>query len=160
MCDDWPVQTTNDDLVSLSQDTIRQHDIDRRSKTLDDFDLQNRALQLGQVHQPVAHPLLSEVDQQHDHVGDTLARVRRRWHQRDILGETLVLVIQDGIEALFGKCKDGVLDPMLELSLDRWFLFREGILERVVRYCLPAVHTIDLKFIDFLWVCMHRRSAS
>ena len=147
LCDDWPIQTTNDDLVS-SQDTVRQHNIDRRSMTLDDLNLQNRALQLGQVHQPVAHPLLSKIDQQQDHVRDTLARVCGRWHQRDILGKALVLVIQYGVEALFGEGKDGALDPVLELSLDRWFLFRKRILEGVVRCRLPSVHTIDLEFVD------------
>jgi len=157
LCDDWPVQTTNDDPVSFSQNAVRQHDIDRRSKTLDDLDLQNRALQLGQIHQPVAHPLLSEVDQQHDHIGDALAGVRRRWHQRDVLGKALVLIIQNGIETLLGKGKDSVLDPMLELPLDRWFLFRKGILEGVVRCCFPSVYTIDLRFCGCAWTESQRR---
>jgi hypothetical protein len=45
---------------------------------------------------------------------------------------------------LLGEGKDGALDPMLEFALNRWFLFREGILEGVIRCRLPSVYPIDL----------------
>ena len=83
----------------------------------------------------------------------------RRWHQRDVLGKALVLVIQDRVETLFGESKDSILGPMLELPLDRWFLLREGILEGVVRCCLPSVQAIDLKFADGLQVRIDKMSA-
>lgn len=73
LCDNWSVQPTNHDLVSLPQITIRQDDIDGRPETLDDLDLEHRALELREVHQAVTHALLREVDEQHDHVRDALA---------------------------------------------------------------------------------------
>jgi hypothetical protein len=68
----------------------------------------------------------------------------RRRHQRDVLGKTLVLVVQHGIETLFCEGEDSAFDPMFEFALDGWFLFLKGISEGIIRCCFPSVQTINL----------------
>lgn len=103
LCDDGSVQPTNHDFVSFSQDTIRQDDIDSRSQAFDDLDLEHRALELREVHQAVTHALLREVNEQHDHVGNTFASDSRCGHEGDVAGEALVVVVKDRVQTLFSK---------------------------------------------------------
>ena len=72
----WAIESTDNDSVPLTQNSIRKNDVNCRAQAFDNFDLENGALELRQVHKSVAHPLLSEVDEKHDHVGNSLSRDR------------------------------------------------------------------------------------
>jgi hypothetical protein len=68
-----------------------------RVETLDNLDLENGTLELGDEHQALVHSLLSELDQEHEHVGDTLARDGRGRNEGDVSGQVLVLVKDLGV---------------------------------------------------------------
>lgn len=125
MSNDRAVQTADHDLLALAQDTVGQDDIDCRPKTLDDLDLQNRTLEFGEVHQPVAHALLRQVDEKHDHVRHTLPGHRGGRDDGDVPSEALVLVVEDGIKTLLSKRDDDLLSHVLELALHSARLLRE-----------------------------------
>lgn len=55
------IESAEYNLVTFMKDTVREDDIDGCTQTFDDLDLQNRAFHLRQVHQAIAHPLLSQV---------------------------------------------------------------------------------------------------
>lgn len=42
--DNWAVETANNNLVAFVQDAIRQHDINGRTKTLNNLDLKHSTL--------------------------------------------------------------------------------------------------------------------
>lgn len=83
--DNRSVETADDDLVAFVQDTVGEDDVERRSEALDDLDLQDGTVELGDVHELAAHSLLRELDDEHEHVWDTLTRVGRGGNQRDKL---------------------------------------------------------------------------
>lgn len=115
--DNWAVETANNNLVAFVQDAIRQHDINGRTKTLNNLDLKHSTLKFRQVHKAVTHALLGQVDEKHDHVRYTFTSDCRRWYERDVAREILVLVVQDCIQTLFCKGKNRLLTPIFEFSL-------------------------------------------
>ncbi len=140
---DRSIETADHNLVAFVEDTIRQNHIDCRTKTFDDLDFKYCTLELRQVHQPVAHALLGEVDEEHDHVGHTLASDSRGRDNGDVTCEVLVVVVEDGIQTLFGEGDDDLLGHVLELALDGPLLRSEGAAEVVVGDRLPTVDTVD-----------------
>ncbi len=74
-------------------DTVGKDDIDRGTETLEDLDLEHRALELGEIHEPLAHTGLSELDDESQHVGDTLTGVSRSGHQTDVSAHFLMSVV-------------------------------------------------------------------
>lgn len=125
LSDDRSVKTTDHDLVSFPQNTVRQYDIDSRTQTFDDLHLKNRTLKFRQIHQAVAHPLLREVDKEHDHVWYTLPSHGRRGHDGDVAREVLVLVVEHSVETLLGERNDDLLRHVLELALHGTLLLLE-----------------------------------
>lgn len=141
---DRPVQTTHDNPVTLTKVTVRQDDVDSRTETLDDLDLENRAFELRDVHEALSHPLLGQVDEQHDHVGNTLASDGRRRDERDVSTEVPVLVVEARVHTLLSESEDGLFDSVGKLALDLVGLLSERFLERAVGGLLPAVDSINL----------------
>ena len=80
--------------------------------------------QFREVHQPLTHPLLCQVDEQHNHIWHTFASDSRSRHQRDITSEVLVVIVQDGVETLFSECDNRALHSRCELALNVCALFR------------------------------------
>lgn len=148
MGDNRTVQTAHHNPISLAQDTVREDNIDGGTETFDDLDFKNGTLQLGKIHEPVAHALLGEVDEQHDHVGYTFASDGGCWHERDVPREVLVIVVKDGVQTLFCEGHDGFSDTLFELALDMAGLLSEGVTECVVWGGLPAIDTIDLSKVS------------
>lgn len=145
MSRDGSVETADDDPISLVKDSVREDDVDCRSQSLDDLDLEHSALERREVHETLRHPLLSELDDEHEHVGDSLSGVRRRRDQRDDLGKVLVLVVGERVESLLGERENRLVEALLVLAADRFVLRSERLLETAVEDRLPAVETIDLK---------------
>ena len=141
---DGSVETADDDPISLVKDSVREDDVDCRSQSLDDLDLEHGALEGREVHEALGHALLGELDDEHEHVGHALARVGRRRDERDDLGEVLVLVVRQRVESLLGEREDRLVEAVLELALDRLVLRGERGLETAVRNRLPAVETVNL----------------
>lgn len=141
---DGAVETANHDLVAFVENSVRKDDVDGGSESLDDLDLEHRALEGGEVHETLDHALLSELDDEHEHVGHSLSRVGRGGNERDDAAEVLVLVVGERVESLLGESDDGILETLLELALDRRVLSGERILETSVGNRLPTVKTIDL----------------
>ncbi|EPE03432.1 hypothetical protein F503_07735 [Ophiostoma piceae UAMH 11346] len=144
VCLDDTLDTAQDNAVALAQDTVGQDDVDGHAETLNGLDLQHGGLHLGQVHERVGHALLGQLHEQLQHVGDTLAGVGRRGHQRDVARHVLVLVEELGVEALLGERDLGGLETLGKLVLHAAVLQRQTVLEAVVVDLLPAVQTIDL----------------
>ncbi|GKT50196.1 uncharacterized protein ColSpa_10378 [Colletotrichum spaethianum] len=143
VCADGTFHTTQDDPVTLTQDTVRQDNVDGHAETLDGLDLENGSLDLGKVHEGSDHALLGELDDELQHVGDTLTSVGGGGDEGNVLRHGLVLVEKLGVEALLGKGKLGLLQTVLELVLDTSGLQGQTLLETVVVDLLPAVQTID-----------------
>ena len=125
-------------------DTVRQNNVDSRSETLNDLDLEDGTLEFGQVHQSLAHTLLGQLDQEHDHVRDTLSGDGRGRHQRDVSTKVLVLVVQNSVETLFSESQLGGLKTVLKLSLSVLALLAIGLSESAVGNGLPVVTPVDL----------------
>ncbi|RBQ68079.1 hypothetical protein VDGD_21613 [Verticillium dahliae] len=142
--DDGALDTAQHNLVALAEDTVCDDNVDGHAETLDRLDLENGGLHLGEVHERAHHALLRQLHNELQHVGDTLARVRRRGDEGDVLGHRLVLVVQFGVESLLGEEDLGLLETVLELVLHALGLQRQTLLETVVVDLLPAVKTIDL----------------
>lgn len=104
------------------QDAVGQDYIYCGAEAFNDLDLEHCTLELRQVHEAVAHALLSEVHEQQDHVGYALASDSRRWHQRDIPCEIFVLVVEHRIESLLGESQNSLLHSVFEFTLDGVFL--------------------------------------
>lgn len=71
---DGSIKPADDYPVSLTEVTVGEDDINCRSETLNDLDLENGALELGDVHETLAHALLRKVNEELDHIRNTLAR--------------------------------------------------------------------------------------
>jgi hypothetical protein len=141
---DRPVETADDDLITLTKIAVDKDDVDGRAETFNNLDLENSALERRDVHQALVHALLREVDEEHDHVRNTLASNGGRRNEGHVLCEVLVFIVEDGVEALLCERRNGALESVLELTLDGLLLLFQRVLERVVRDCLPAVHSVDL----------------
>lgn len=141
---DGAIETADHDLVALVQNSVGKDNINRRSKTLDDLDLEHRALESREVHETLDHALLGELDDEHEHVGHSLSRVGRGGNERDDAAEVFVLVVGERVKSLLGEGDDGVLQTLLELALDGRVLGGKRVLETSVGNGLPAVETIDL----------------
>ena len=139
------VQPTHHDPISLPQVPIRKDNIDGRSQSLDDLDLEHGALEFRNVHQALGHSLLSKIDEELDHIGDSLSSDGGGRDEGDVSTEVLVLVVEGGVETLFGEGDLGLLDSGGELSLDGGGLTGEGLLEGSVGSGVPAVDSIDLR---------------
>ena len=74
---DWSIQSADNNFVALVQDTIGEHNVQRCPEPFDNLDLKHSALELRDVHELLAHALLREFDDEHEHVWDTLAGVCR-----------------------------------------------------------------------------------
>lgn len=144
VCHDRSIQPTHHDPVSLSHDTVRQDHIDSRTETFDNLDFQDGTLELGEVHQPLAHTLLSQLDQQHDHIRHTFTGDGGSRDQGDVSTKVLVLVVQDGVETLFGEGKLCGGKTSIEFSLGTGALSVVRVSEATVGSSLPAVTSIDL----------------
>jgi hypothetical protein len=144
LCHDRTVETADNDRVSFVENTVGKDDIDGCSETLDDLDLEDGTLESGDVHEALSHALLSELDDEHQHVGNTLTGVSRCRDERDVLREVLVLVVRKGVESLLGEGEDRVGETLFVFVLDGLLLLRERVLETVVLDGLPTVETIDL----------------
>lgn len=125
-------------------DTIRQNDVDGCSKTLDDLDLEDGTFELGQVHEPLAHTLLRQLNEQHDHVWDTLSSDGGGGHKRDVSTKVLVLIVQNRVETLFGESQLSGLETVLELPLRVLALLLVGLSESPIGGGSPAVAPVDL----------------
>lgn len=139
------VESADDDPISLVEDSVRQDDVDGRSQSLDDLDLEHGALESREVHEALRHALLSELDDEHEHVGDSLASVGRSRDERDNLGKVLVLVVGERVESLLGERENRLVEALLVLAPNRLVLGGERLLETAVGDGLPAVETIDLR---------------
>lgn len=126
------------------ENTVGQNNIDGSAETFDDLDFKNRTLQLGEVHQLVAHALLSEIDEEHDHVRGTFSGNGGGWDEGNIASEVLVVIVRHGVETLFGESELSFLQPILKFPLHSALLLGEGTAEVVVGCRLPAIQTIDL----------------
>lgn len=142
--DDGAVEAAQDDLVALVQVAVDEDDVDGGAETLDDLDLEDSALERRDVHKVVGHALLGELDEEHEQVGDTLARVGRRRHERHVLAEVLVVVVRHGVEPLLRKGDDRVGEALLVLALDGAVLLGERLEEAAVLHRGPAVQAVDL----------------
>lgn len=142
--DDGAIETTENDLVALVEVAVDEDDIDRRTETLDDLDLEDGALERRDVHEVVGHALLGELDEEHEQVGYTLARVRRGRDERDVFRKVLVVVVRHGVETLLGEGDDGLVEALLELALDGALLLGERLAEAAIPHRVPAVQSVDL----------------
>jgi hypothetical protein len=77
------------------QDTVREDDIDCRAKTLDDLDFEDRTLQFREIHEFLRHSLLSELDEEHEHIRNTLSSMGTGRYNGDISREIFVFVVQN-----------------------------------------------------------------
>lgn len=136
--DDWPVETTEHDAISLTHDTVGEHNIDGCTETFNDLDLENGALELRKVHETLRHSRLGELDEEQKKVGDTLAGVGRCGHERDGTSEVLVLVKQLSVETLLGKGELGVCETLGELALGAARLLVERLAESSIGSGLPV----------------------
>jgi hypothetical protein len=142
---DRSIETTNDDLVSFAKDAIGKHNINCSSKPLNYLDLKHRAFELRQIHQAITHALLSEVDEEHDHVGNTLSCNGRSGNKRHVAAQVLVIVVEAGVQSFFSEGDDSLRHSVFKLALHGSILLRERFAERAVRCRVPAVYTIDLE---------------
>ena len=147
MSHDSSIETTNDDLVTFVENTVRKDNIDCGSETFDNLDFENSTFESRDVHQTFGHSLLSELDDKHEHVGNTFSSVSRCRDEGDVLCEVLVVVVRDSVETLLGESDDRVLETLLEFSLNCSVLLSESLLESSVFHRLPSVETIDLKVL-------------
>ena len=144
ICFDDAFCTAQDDTITLPEDTVGENDIDSHTETLDSLDFKDGGLDLGEVHERANHALLGELNDELQHVGDTLAGVGGGGDQGDVFGHGLVLVEKLRVETLLGESELGLVETVLELVLDSLVLESQRLLEAVVLDLLPAVKTIDL----------------
>ena len=123
--DDGAIQTANHYSVAFMQNTIGEDDVNGGTETLDNLYFQHRTLELRKVHESLAHTLLREVDQKHDHIGNTFSSNGGRRDQGNITSEVLVLVVQNGIETLLGEGDSRLLTTIFEFALHGTLLLRE-----------------------------------
>jgi len=88
---------------------------------------------------------LSQIHEELDHIGDSLSGDGGGRDEGDVSTEVLVLVVESGVETLFGEGDLGLFDSVGELSLDGEGLAGEGLLEGSVGGGVPAVDSIDLR---------------
>lgn len=88
--------------------------------------------------------MLRQLDQQHDHVGDTFTGDGGRRNKRDVSSKVLVFIVQDGVETLLGKRKLGGFKTVVEFSLSVGVLLGKCLPETSVGDVLPSVTPIDL----------------
>lgn len=141
---DGSIKPADDYPISLTEVTVGEDDVNCRSETLNDLDLENGALELGDVHETLAHALLRKVNEKLDHIRNTLARDGRRRDERDVATEVFVVVVEARVHTLLGEGEDSLLEAISKLALDLVRLLRERILEGAVRGRFPAVDAIDL----------------
>lgn len=141
---DGSIKPADDYPISLTEVTVGEDDVNCRSETLNDLDLENGALELGDVHETLAHALLRKVNEKLDHIRNTLARDGRRRDERDVATEVFVVVVEARVHTLLGEGEDSLLEAIGKLALDLVRLLRERILEGAVRGRFPAVDAIDL----------------
>lgn len=118
LSDNGAVKTTDHNPISFSQDTVRKNNIDSCAQSLDDLDFENCTLELRQVHQAVAHSLLSKVDQQHDHIRHTLSCDSRCRDEGHVPCEVLIFVVQTSIQPFFGEGDDCLRHTIFEFALN------------------------------------------
>lgn len=140
---DGSIKPADDYPISLTEVTVGEDDVNCRSETLNDLDLENGALELGDVHETLAHALLRKVNEELDHIRNTLARDGRRRDERDVATEVFVVVVEARVHTLLGEGEDSLLEAIGKLALDLVRLLRERILEGAVRGRFPAVDAID-----------------
>lgn len=144
MRDNRSIETTNNNPVTFAQDTVREDNINRRSKTFNDLDFEDCAFQLGEVHETVTHPLLSQIYKEHDHIGDTFASDSGCWDQRNVTTQILVFIVKARVQSFLGESNDGLGHTVLEFTLNGASLLSQRLLEGAIRSSLPTIHAIDL----------------
>lgn len=123
--DNRAIKTANHNLVSLAENAVGKNDIDGRSQALDDLDFKHRTFELRKIHEAVAHALLGQIDEQHDHVRDTFTGDSRRRDNGHIARKVLVVVVQHGVETFLSEGEDDLGNAVFKLALDSPRLFRQ-----------------------------------
>ena len=138
------IETTDDNPVTLMEDSVAEDHIDGSSEALHDLHFQHRSLESGQGGDLRGHLGLRELDQQSQQIGYPFSRGGRGRHQGDVLAEILVLVVEDGVHLLLRKLSNGLQHAGVKLLHHTLRLLLQALHKRRIRCCLPREDTIHL----------------
>ena len=142
--DNSSVETLEHNGVLHFEHSVDQHHVNCCSETLNDLDLKHCALEFISFFKLLRDAHLAHLAQIGHQVWKTFSSNCRCWNQTIILFHVIVLPVQTGVQTLFCKCNDCLLNSSFEFLNRVLGLHREGVLEVVILLGFPLVDSVDL----------------